>query len=72
MWNIVRIGGMRTTQKILVLNEETAWDVQELIINSIKINIKQIGWEDVNWDHLAQDSNQWRIIVKEAMSLWIS
>jgi hypothetical protein len=29
----------------------------------IKIGLKEIGWEIVDWIHLAQNMNQWRAVV---------
>jgi hypothetical protein len=31
--------------------------------NSIKMNLKGVGPEGVNWINLAQDGNQWRLLV---------
>jgi hypothetical protein len=37
--------------------------------DNIKMNIKGIAYEDVNWIHLAQDSVQWRALVNTVMNL---
>jgi hypothetical protein len=39
---------------------------------NIKIDLKQIECEDVNWIHLAQDRVQWRALVNTAMNLRVS
>jgi hypothetical protein len=31
--------------------------------------LAEIGWEDVDWIHLAQDRDQWRVLVKKIMNL---
>jgi hypothetical protein len=37
----------------------------------IRIDFKEIGWELVDWIHLAQDRDQWRAIVNTAMNLQV-
>jgi hypothetical protein len=32
--------------------------------DNIRIDLTEIGWEGVNWMHLAQDRNRWRSLVK--------
>jgi hypothetical protein len=34
--------------------------------------VREIGWEGVNWIHLAQDRAQWQAVVKRAMNLQVS
>jgi hypothetical protein len=33
------------------------------------MNLKEVGWEGVDWIHLAQDSDQWWALVKTVMDL---
>jgi hypothetical protein len=33
------------------------------------MDLREIGWEGVNWMHLAQDKEQWRGIVSTVMNL---
>jgi hypothetical protein len=40
--------------------------------DSIKMDLKEIGCEDVDWIHVAQVSVQWWVLVNLAMKLWIS
>jgi hypothetical protein len=37
--------------------------------NNIKIDLREVGWEDVDWIHLAQDRDQWRAVVNTVMNL---
>jgi hypothetical protein len=37
--------------------------------DGIRIDLRDIGWEDVELDQLAQDRGQWRAVVNEAMNL---
>jgi len=38
---------------------------------SVQVSLGQdrVGWEDVNWIHLAQERDQWRTVVNEVMKL---
>jgi hypothetical protein len=33
------------------------------------MNLREIGWGGMDWIHLAQDSSQWRAVVKMEMNL---
>jgi hypothetical protein len=36
---------------------------------SIKIDLREIGWDDMDWIDLAQDRDQWRALMNTAMNL---
>jgi hypothetical protein len=38
---------------------------------NIKVDLRESGWEDVNWMHLSQDRNMWQAFVNEVMNLWV-
>jgi hypothetical protein len=38
-------------------------------MNNIKMDLLQIGWDDVNWIGLAQDRNRWRALVNAVMNV---
>jgi ABC-type transporter Mla MlaB component len=38
--------------------------------DNIKVDLREIGWEGVNWVRLTQV--HWRILVKTVMNLWVS
>jgi hypothetical protein len=38
-------------------------------MNNIKMNLREIGWDGVDWIELAQDRDQWRTLVNTAMNL---
>jgi hypothetical protein len=38
-------------------------------ILSFKIDLREIGWDGVDWIDLAQERDQWRILVNNVMSL---
>jgi hypothetical protein len=38
----------------------------------IKTDLRETGWgKGVDWIHLAQDRNQWRVLVNTVMYFWI-
>jgi hypothetical protein len=38
-------------------------------VDNIKIDLKVIGWGDMDWIDLAQDRDQWRTLVNTVMNL---
>jgi hypothetical protein len=37
--------------------------------DNIKMDLREIGWESMDWMHLAQDRDQWRALVNTVMNL---
>jgi hypothetical protein len=37
--------------------------------DNIRMDLREIGWEDVDWTPLAQDKDQWRAVVNTVMNL---
>jgi hypothetical protein len=37
----------------------------------VRVDLREIGWEGVDWMHLAQDRDQWRAVVNRAMNLLV-
>jgi hypothetical protein len=40
-------------------------------MDNIKIDLKEIGWNGMDWIHLAQDREHWRPFVNMAMNLQV-
>jgi hypothetical protein len=38
-------------------------------VDNIKMNLREIGWDNVDWIDLAQDRDQWRALVVTVMNL---
>jgi hypothetical protein len=38
-------------------------------VDSIKIDVREIGWDGMEWIELAQDRDQWRALVNTVMNL---
>jgi hypothetical protein len=32
-------------------------------VDNIKMDLEEVGWDDVDWIGLAQDRNRWRTVV---------
>jgi hypothetical protein len=41
-------------------------------VDNIKMDLREIGWGDVNWMNLAQDRDQWRALVSTIIKLGVS
>jgi hypothetical protein len=40
-------------------------------VDNIKIDLREIGWDDMDWIVLAQNRDQWRTFVNTAMNLQV-
>jgi hypothetical protein len=40
-------------------------------MDNIGMHLMEIGWEVVDWMHLAQDRDQWRAVVNTVMNLGV-
>jgi hypothetical protein len=40
------------------------------VVHNVKIYLREIGWDGVDWIDLAQDRDQWRTLVNPVMKLW--
>jgi hypothetical protein len=40
-------------------------------VDYIKMDLRVIGWDDMDWIDLAQNRDQWRALVNTAMNLWV-
>jgi hypothetical protein len=69
---VARIGEKRNAYRILVGTPEgkrllgrpgPIWD------DNIKMDLREMEWDDIDWIHLAQDKDQWRVFVNRVMNL---
>jgi hypothetical protein len=37
--------------------------------DNAKMDLREIGWGDMNWTYLAQDKDQWKALVNTAVNL---
>jgi hypothetical protein len=40
-------------------------------VNNIKIDLREIGWDGMDWFDLAQNRDQWRALVNAVMNFWV-
>jgi hypothetical protein len=38
-------------------------------VDNIKMDLKEIGWDGMEWINVAQDRDQWRALVNAVMNL---
>jgi hypothetical protein len=39
--------------------------------DGIRMDLREIGWGNVDWTQLAQDRDQWLALVNTVMNLWV-
>jgi len=64
-------GAWRNAYKILVRRPEgeTLRRLELKWEDNIRMNLRDMGWEGVDWIHLAHDRNQWGASVNTVMNL---
>jgi hypothetical protein len=38
-------------------------------VNNIRMDLGEVGWDDVDWIDLAKDRNRWRALVNSVLNL---
>jgi hypothetical protein len=41
-------------------------------VDNIKIDLREIGWDGIDWFDMAQDRDRWRALVYTVMNLQVS
>jgi hypothetical protein len=70
--HVARIGENRNAYRILVGKPEGKRPLgrpRRRWVENIKMHLREIGWDGVNWIDLAQDRDQWRALVNTVMNL---
>jgi hypothetical protein len=73
--HIARMGETRNAYRILVGKLEGKRPLgrtRRRWVDNININLREIGWDGVDWIELAQDRDQWMALVNMVMSLRVS
>jgi hypothetical protein len=39
--------------------------------DNIRMDLREIGWDGMDWIDMAQDRDQWRSLVNTVMNLWV-
>jgi hypothetical protein len=40
-------------------------------VDNIRLDLREVGWGDVDWIGLAQDRNRWRAVVNSVLNLQV-
>jgi hypothetical protein len=40
-------------------------------VDNIKMDLRETGWDDMDWIDLVQDRDKWRALVNIVMNLWV-
>jgi hypothetical protein len=40
-------------------------------LDNIKVDLREIGWDGVDWIDMAQNRDKWRALVNTVMNLWV-
>jgi hypothetical protein len=71
---VARKGEPRNAYRILVGKPEGKRPLgrpRHRWVDNIKIDLRQIGWDGMDWIDLAQDKDQWRALVNMVKNLWV-
>jgi hypothetical protein len=61
----------RNTYRILVRKPEVRRPLgrpRRRLVDNIKMDLREIGWDGMDWIYLAQGRNQWRVFVNTVMN----
>jgi hypothetical protein len=65
-WNAYRILVVKPEGKGPLGRTRRRW------VDNIKIDLRKVEWDGVDWIDLAQDRYQWRALVNTVINLWVS
>jgi hypothetical protein len=40
-------------------------------VDNVRMDLGEVGWVDVDWIGLAQDTNRWIALVNSVLNLWV-
>jgi hypothetical protein len=69
------MGGMRNAYNILIekpLVKRTRGRPMHRWEGNIRMDIKEVVWDSVDWMHLAQDRDQWLTLLNSVMNLHVA
>jgi hypothetical protein len=41
-------------------------------MDNIKMDLREKGWDGMDWNYMAQDRHEWRVLVNTVMNLWVA
>jgi hypothetical protein len=72
--HVTRKGEKRNAYRILVAKPEENRPLgrpRRLWVVNIRTDLREIVWDGMDWNDLAQDRNQWRTLVNRVMNLLV-
>jgi hypothetical protein len=63
--NVYRVLARKPEGKGALERSKCRWE------DRIKLDLRETGWEGVEWSHLAQDRDRWRAVVNAVMKLLV-
>jgi hypothetical protein len=73
--HVARMGEKRNAYRILVGKPEGKRPLvrpRRRWVENIKMDLREAGWDGMNWIDLAQDRDQWRALVNKVMNLLVT
>jgi hypothetical protein len=70
--HVARMGGRRNAYRILLGMPEGKTPLgrpRRRWVDNIKMDLREIGWDGMDWTDLAQNRDQWRALVNAVMNL---
>jgi hypothetical protein len=70
--HVARIGKMRNSYNFLVGKPGGKGPLERLKRRgegNIRMDLKETGWQSVDWIHLAQEKDQWRALVNKVINV---
>jgi hypothetical protein len=70
--HVARMGEVRSLYRVLMGKSEGKIPLgrpRRRRKDGIKMDLREIGWGGVEWNHLAQDRDRWRAVVNAVMNL---
>jgi hypothetical protein len=70
--HVARMGEKRNAYRILVRKPEGKRPLgrpRRRLVDNIKVDLREMGWDGVDWIDLAQDRDPWRALVNTVKNL---
>jgi hypothetical protein len=72
--HVARMGEKRNVYRLMVGKPEGKRPLgrpRRRCADNIKIDLREVGLDQLDWIGLAQDSDKWRALVNAVMNLWV-
>jgi hypothetical protein len=72
--HVARMGEKRNAYKLLVGKPERKIPLgrpRRRWVDTIRMDLGEVGWGEVDWIGLAKDRNRWRALVNSVLNFWV-